>query len=109
EQIRDILKRVDLDPEAHLARYVGDVAAHEITWRTKKLVAMGKRSWRGLLENVREYSQEEVQLLPSRDQAEEFYSRLAVLRDDVERAQQRIFRLEFKLSQREDRKNDSKQ
>lgn len=93
EKIRDILRQVDLDGEEYLSRVVGDVAAHEIVWRTKRAIELGKQTWRGLSENIREFSQMEAQYLPSRAQVENLYQQIFRLRDDVDRAAQRVERL----------------
>jgi ubiquinone biosynthesis accessory factor UbiJ len=93
EKIRDILRRVDLDGEEYLSRIVGDTAAHEIVWRTKRAIELGKQTWRGLSENIREFSQTEAQYLPSPAQVENLYSQISRLRDDVDRAALRVERL----------------
>jgi ubiquinone biosynthesis accessory factor UbiJ len=96
EKIRDILRRVDLDGEEYLSRWVGDVPAHELSWRIKHVVESGKGVLRKLRQNVCEFLQIEGQYLPTRSQVEHFYRQVAHLRDDVERAAQRLARLEKK-------------
>lgn len=93
EKIRDILRQVNLDGEEYLSRVVGDAAAHEIVWRTKRAIELGKQAWRGLGENVREFSQLEAQYLPTRAQVENLYQEISHLRDDVDRAASRVERL----------------
>lgn len=100
EKIRDILRQVDLDAEEQLSRIVGDTAAHEMMWRTKRAVELGKQAWRGLSENIREFCQVEAQYLPTRAQAEHFYSQVSHLRDDVDRAALRLARIEQKIKRR---------
>jgi len=97
EQIRDILRRVDLDTEEYLSRFVGDVAAHEIVWRSKRALKLGKQTWHELRENIREFCQVEAQYLPTRTQVEDFYGQVARLRDDVDRAKARLERLKSKI------------
>ncbi len=98
EQIRDILRRVDLDGEEYLSRFVGDATAHEIGWRAKRAVDLGKQTWRDLWGNIREFCQVEAQYLPTRSQVENFYSQIVTLRDGVDRAAARLQRLEQKIT-----------
>lgn len=98
EKIRDILRKVDLDGEECLSKLVGDTAAHAISWRAKRALEIGKRAWRGLAENVREYCQIEAGYLPNRAQVETFYRQIAHLRDDVDRAAARIERIKSRRS-----------
>ncbi len=98
EKIRDILRRIDLDPEEQMSHYIGDIAAHEVTWRTKRAIELGKQTWLDLRENFREFCQIEAQYLPARHQAEEFYTEVSRLRDDVDRAAARLDRLKSKLT-----------
>ena len=98
ETIRDILRRVDIDGEEYLSRFLGDAAAHEITWRTKRVVDFGLQTCRGISENIREFCQDEAQYLPTRAQVEDFYQRIARLREDVDRASALMSRLESKMS-----------
>lgn len=97
EQIRDILRQVDLDFEEYLSRFVGDTAAHEISWRTERAIELGKQTWRGIRDNIREFCQVEAQYLPTRGQVEDFYTQVTRLRDDVDRAAARLARIEAKV------------
>lgn len=93
EKIRDILRKVDIDGEEYLSRFVGDATAHAVAWRAKRSVEVGKQAWRGLRENIREFCEVEAQYLPSRGQVENFYHDVAHLRDDVDRAAARVERI----------------
>ena len=97
EKIRDILRQTDLDGEEYLSRFIGDTAAHEITWRAKRVVDFGLTNLRGIGENIREFCQIEAQYLPTRAQVENFYRQIAQLRDDVDRAGALMSRLERKI------------
>ncbi len=98
ETIRDILHRTDIDGEEYLSRFLGDAAAHEITWRAKKVVDFGLQTCRGISENIREFCQDEAQYLPTRAQVEDFYRQIAGLRERVDRAGALMLRLEKKIS-----------
>jgi ubiquinone biosynthesis accessory factor UbiJ len=98
ETIRDILRRTDIDGEEFLSRFLGDAAAHEITWRAKQVVDFGLQTCRGIGENIREFCQNEAQYLPTRTQAENLYQQIARLREDVDRASALLSRLENKIA-----------
>lgn len=100
EKIRDILRQIDIDPEELLSHYIGDAAAHQVTWRAKRAFELGKQTWQELCENVREFCQIEAQYLPTRTQAENFYAQVAHLRDGVDRAAARLDRLAKKIQQK---------
>lgn len=100
EHIRDILRRVDLDGEEYLSRFIGDAAAHGLVWRAKRAVDFGKQTLNELNENIREFCQVEAQYLPTRVQVENFYSQVTRLRDDVERAAARLQRLQQRTRQK---------
>ncbi len=97
EKIRDILRKVDLDWEGFLSRFVGDSISHEIAWRTKKAVKFGQETLGKLGEHVREFCQLEGQYLPKIERVESFYQDVAHVRDDVDRAAARLDRLEQRI------------
>ena len=82
------------DIEEELSGLVGDVAAHRLGE-----VARGVRNWaRGarstMATNIREYVQEESRDVPSRYETDRFASQVNSLRDDVDRLEARLKRLE---------------
>jgi ubiquinone biosynthesis protein UbiJ len=94
DAFRELLGHARPDVEEELSAFIGDAAAHRLGE-----LARGVRNWaqdaRQTLEsNVREYLQEESRDLPSRYEVERFRRNLNVLRDDVERAEARLRRLE---------------
>lgn len=94
DAFRALLGYAKPDIEEELSAVIGDAAAHRLGE-----LARGVRDWavgaQATLEtNVREYLQEESRDLPSRYEVERFRRELNVLRDDVERAEARLRRLE---------------
>lgn len=86
------LARPDLEEE--LSSVVGDVAAHRVGQVLRGISRWGRdaRSTMGM--NIREYLQEESRDAPSRYEIERFGTQVGTLRDDVERLQARITRLQ---------------
>ncbi len=94
EKIRDIFQQVNLDWEDFLSRYLGDTVSHQIMWRVKRALGIGQKTFRNLEEHIRDYCIMKWQYLPSRAQVETFYHDIAVLRNDVDRVEARLNRLE---------------
>lgn len=90
QRFQKLLGYAKPDVEEELSRVVGDVAAHRLAefGRGIRSWASAARSTMG--DNVREYLQEESRDLPTRYEVDRFSSRLAVLRDDVERLAARL-------------------
>ena len=92
--IRDVLRNLDIDWEAHLAKLTGDSFAHGIGSVVKKTVSGSKKGIAALQENLTEYLQQEAQLLPTATQLDQFYQDIHQLRNDVARLEARIIRLQ---------------
>lgn len=94
EKIREILRKMDIDWEEHLSRIVGDVAAHQMSRGFSKIKAIGQKILATFRGNVSEYVQVEASLLPTKPEIENFFKDLGKLRDDVDRLEAQIHRLE---------------
>lgn len=88
------LAGLDIDWEEQLARYTGDVAAHEIGRGVRLLLNEAQRLRRDGGERTSEYLTEEARLLPHRYEVEDFLGDVDRLRDDIDRLEARIGILE---------------
>lgn len=95
----EILGGLDIDWEEPLSRLVGDVAAHEIGLRSRKLGRWARSTGQTLSQDLAEYLTEEARLLPTRYECEEFLAEVDRLRDDTERLAARVARLQKKLTE----------
>ena len=86
------------DLEEELAGVVGDAAAFKLSQAAERLFAWGRDTRRTLMDNVGEYLTEERRDLPSRYEMTRFTRDVQTLRDDVERAEARLCRLETRQS-----------
>ena len=91
---QDLLRYAKPDIEEELSTLIGDAAAHRLGE-----IARGVRNWSRearstMRSNIREYLQEESRDLPSRYEVDRFTRRVDVLRDDVDRIEARLSRLE---------------
>ncbi len=93
-QLQRIAARMDLDLEEALAQRIGDVPAHELFRGLRGLGGWTRDAGAALLADVSEYLRYETALTPSRGEVEHFAHQVDDLRDDVERLDARIARLE---------------
>ena len=93
-RLQQIAARMDVDIEEALAQRVGDIPAHEFMRGMRKLGGWMRASGTALLTDVSEYLRYEAAATPGREEAERFAHDVDDLRDDVERLDARIMRLE---------------
>lgn len=85
------LGRPELEEE--LARWIGDIGAHQLGQSWRCLDTWGRRSARSIEASIAEYFQQEADMLATADQIESFNRGVEELRDDIARAEQRLERL----------------
>jgi ubiquinone biosynthesis protein UbiJ len=93
QQFGEVLADLDIDWEEHLSHLTGDVAAHQVGRAARAAGRWGREVGQTLTQDLQEYLQEEVRLLPTRIENEEFADAVDALRDDLERLEARIQRL----------------
>lgn len=85
-----ILEQIEMDWEEPLSQITGDVVAHQVG----HLARRAHRWWNNFLpnmgQNITEYLQEEIRLLPPRQEVEDLFSEIHTLRDDVDRLAAKI-------------------
>ena len=97
EALRDVLLHLDWEFEEDLSRVFGDALAHRIVGAGKDCLAWQKdAAWR-LAQNFAEYWTEESPLLARPAEAAAFTAGVGALRDDCERIEARVARLEALL------------
>ncbi len=101
QQLQDILAAMDIDWEEHLSRFTGDVVAHQVGNAARASQRWAQQSSAALLQDAGEYLKYERELLPDRAQVETFMQQVDVLRDDVERLEARVQRLQQRQSKGE--------
>jgi ubiquinone biosynthesis protein UbiJ len=93
-----ILGGLEIDWEGRLAQFTGDTLAHEIGDGVRSVARWGRRTLDTLGKDLREYVQDEVRLLPERQEIQAYLDKVDALRDDVERMEARIRLLAAELS-----------
>lgn len=93
-EIGYIAKNIRWDVEEDLSRVVGDILAHRLVQTGEKFRDWGKQSIFGVAQTLVEYWTEERPLLAKPLQVQKFIREVDLLRDDAERLEKRIARLE---------------
>lgn len=94
QKFRELLSQAQPDFEEELARVIGDVAARRVANVARGVLDWGRKAADSLATSVVEYLQEEGRDLPTRVEVEEYLEGVDRLRDDVERLEARLLRLE---------------
>ena len=92
-KLKQLAARTELDIEGLLANYVGDTVAIRLSQMTQGLLKKTRGSLHSLSKSTTLYLQEEKQLLPDALEVEQFVVGVNQLRQDLERVQARVDRL----------------
>jgi ubiquinone biosynthesis protein UbiJ len=87
------IENSQVDWEGLLAKVIGDAAAFEICKTGKKAKAWHANACDSSCQDFAEFLQEEKRVIPPREEVEDFYEDIAKLREDVERLEARINKL----------------
>jgi|TARA_B110000263_G_C15197456_1_gene459050 ubiquinone biosynthesis accessory factor UbiJ len=93
EGFSELLRLARPEIEEEISLLVGDVLAYEISKTANRLTAWGNRALQTVAMNTSEFIQEESSQLPPRLEVEGFSREVEVLREDTDRAAQRVDRL----------------
>jgi ubiquinone biosynthesis protein UbiJ len=94
QRFQSLLRQAQPDFEEELSRVVGDVAAHRMAGLARGFFDWGRKAAGSLSGSVAEYLQEEGRDLPARVEVEEFLEAVDRLREDTDRLEARLARLE---------------
>jgi ubiquinone biosynthesis protein UbiJ len=89
QQLRDIARSLQIDWEEVIARYTGDIAAHQIGNTARSIHSWLRHSRTRLCENLSDYLQTEANYLPHKTQVEDFINEVSELRHAVDRLEAR--------------------
>ncbi|TFH88378.1 hypothetical protein EQG41_00605 [Billgrantia azerbaijanica] len=97
EAVRELFLDLDLDWEAELAHWLGDVPAHSLAEGLRRLARWGLRARHELTADIAEYVFEEARLLPGRHQLDNLRDHLTELEVATDRLEARLERLRRRL------------
>ncbi|OGV50536.1 MAG: hypothetical protein A3F46_05375 [Legionellales bacterium RIFCSPHIGHO2_12_FULL_42_9] len=89
-QVKMLFDDLDIDWEGHLARFTGDVIAHQIGTWVRSGAAFHKKFSASMRDNITEYLQEELHILLSKEELHDFSNNIDILSQDVARLQAQI-------------------
>jgi len=98
QKFRELLAQAQPDFEEELARVLGDVAARRVANVARGFLDWGRKAAGSFTGSVVEYLQEEGRDLPTQVEVDEFLEGVDRLRDDAERLEARLARLEAGLA-----------
>lgn len=90
QKIKKLFDTMDIDWEGHLAHFTGDVVAFQIGSLVRKGLHFQKQFSESMRMNISDYLQEELCLLPSKNELEDFFKDVDDLSLDVERLQAHV-------------------
>ena len=94
ETISDLFKQLNIDWEYHLSTYIGDSLSRKIFYHGKRAKHVLMTTLQSVGSNIKEYVFQEASLLPTQAEVEQHYDNIRVLRQDTERMEARIQRLQ---------------
>ena len=97
EEVRDLFFDLDIDWEAELARWLGEVPAHSLAEGLRCMARWGLRAQEEMRADIAEYVFEEARLLPGRQQLETLRDHLTELEVAADRLEARLARLRRRL------------
>ena len=93
QQVKKLFDEMDIDWEGHLAHFTGDVVAHQIGSFVRQGLNFKKKFDESMRHNVAEYLQEELHVVPSKEELEDFFTDVDALSLNVERLQAHVNQL----------------
>ena len=102
QAFKGILDGLDIDWEEQLSRLTGDVIAHQLGNSTRLARRVFRHGLATLEEDLGEYLQEELRVLPSRIETENFSADVTRLSMDIDRLAARLKRLQTQTDKRLD-------
>ncbi|MFA5960517.1 MAG: SCP2 sterol-binding domain-containing protein [Tatlockia sp.] len=93
QQVKKLFDELDIDWEGHLAHFTGDVVAHQLGSLVRQGLAFKSKISHSLRNNVTEYLQEELGLLPPAEAIADFFNDIDTLSLDVERLEAHVNQL----------------
>jgi len=94
QAFKAILDEMDIDWEEQLSRLTGDTIAHQLGNTARRAAGVLRHGRRTLERDLGEYLQEELRVLPTRIETENFSADVSRLGMDTDRLAARIRRLQ---------------
>lgn len=93
QRFQKILKKIDIDWEEHLSKFVGDVAAHRTGVAARQFRGWGKHVAETLKQDFSEVMTEELRITPVPETVQKFMGSVDQIKVDVDRLEKRFSKL----------------
>jgi ubiquinone biosynthesis protein UbiJ len=93
QQVKRLFDDIDIDWEGHLAHFTGDVVAYQIGCFMRKGLQYKKQWKQSMRQNLTEYLQEELHVLPSSNELDDFYHQVDELSLQMDRLEAHVHEL----------------
>lgn len=97
QRFQNIMQAIEIDLEEPLSKWVGDSMAYQIGKFFRGTTRFAANTGKTLATDISEYLRFEINMLPDDLLVEEFNKEVDVLRDDVDRFEQRLNKLEKRI------------
>ncbi|MFY7698311.1 MAG: ubiquinone biosynthesis accessory factor UbiJ [Legionella sp.] len=85
QHVKRMVDQLDIDWEGHLARFTGDMVAHQVGSIFRSGFSYTRKINQSLQKNLTEYLQEEARMVPSREELNDLFHDIDTLSLDTER------------------------
>ncbi|AHE68366.1 ubiquinone biosynthesis accessory factor UbiJ [Legionella oakridgensis] len=85
QEVKKLFDELDIDWEGHLAQFTGDVVAYQVGSFFRRGLTFKRRTVESLQQNITEYLQEELRMVPPREEMNDFFKEVDDLSLRVER------------------------
>lgn len=97
----EVWDQIDIDWEGHLATFLGPTMARLFYKSFQQTQLWLKETWQARQQDIGVFLQDELKVLPAKNEIELFFQAIELLRDDVGRLEAKIRRLQQDLAKRE--------
>ena len=102
QRFQKIMQNIEIDLEEPLSRWVGDTMAYQIGKFVRGSRRFAVNTSKTLAMDISEYLRFEINMLPDDLLVEEFSKEIGLLREDVDRFEQRVNKLELQLNNKQE-------
>lgn len=102
QHFQDIMQAIEIDLEEPLSKWVGDSMAYQIGKFVRGTTRFAANTGKTLATDISEYLRFEINMLPDDLLVEEFNKNVDILREDVDRFEQRLNKLEKRIKGKND-------
>lgn len=93
QRVKKLVDEMDIDWEGHLARFTGDVVAHQVGSLVRQGLSFKRQISSSMRRDVTEFLQEELQVFPPREEMNDFFKDIDALSLRLERLTAHVNRL----------------